>query len=151
VPNARFVLFGEGEMAGEMERAISDLGLKDRFLLAGITSDILEVISLMDILLLTSEVEGLPNVVLEAQWVGTPIVATAAGGTSEAVEIGRTGWILDSANPVMLAEIIQWLFKHPEERLAVQTHGPALVKHRFGVLNMIKETLDVYRLAKPDL
>ena len=37
------------------------------------------------------------------------------------------------------------------ERLAVQTRGPALVKRKFGVAKMVQETLDIYRLAKPDL
>jgi glycosyltransferase involved in cell wall biosynthesis len=150
VPNARFILFGDGEMAGEMEKTILDRGLEDRVLFGGVTSDILEAISMMDILLLTSEVEGLPNVVLEAQSVGTPVVATAAGGTSEAVEIGRTGWIVDSADPVKLAEAIHRLFQNPEERSAVQRLGPALVKRRFAVMRMVEETLDVYRLAKPN-
>jgi glycosyltransferase involved in cell wall biosynthesis len=150
VPNARFILFGEGEMAGEMQKSILALGLEDRVLFGGVISDILEAISMMDILLLTSEVEGLPNVVLEAQWVGTPVVATAAGGTSEALEIGRTGWIVDSADPVKLAEAIHRLFQNPEERSAVQRLGPALVKRRFGVMRMVEETLDVYRLAKPN-
>jgi glycosyltransferase involved in cell wall biosynthesis len=145
IPNARFIVFGYGEMTGEMQNAVSERGLIDRLVFAGVSSDILEAISLMDVLLLASEAEGLPNVVLEAQWVGTPVVATAAGGTPEAVEIGRTGWIVDSVNPVKLAEAIQWLFENPDERHAVQIHGPALVKQKFGVAKMVQETLDIYR------
>ena len=38
-----------------------------------------------------------------------------------------------------------------EERLAVQAHGPAVVKRRFGAKQMVQETLDTYRLVKPDL
>ena len=70
IPDARFILFGYGEMADEMQYAVCERGLVDRVVFAGVSSDILEAISLMDVLLLTSKAEGLPNVVLEAQWVG---------------------------------------------------------------------------------
>ena len=50
--------------------------------------------------------EGLPNVLLEAQWVGTPVVTTDAGGAKEAIDPGVTGWCVSSTQPIDLAHHI---------------------------------------------
>ncbi len=144
--NARFVIFGHGEMRAEMEKSVQDLGLGTRLIFAGVTEDILRALSVMDVLLLTSIVEGLPNVVLEAQWVGTPVVGTRAGGIAEAVEPGVSGWIVEPASPAELADRVLWLHNHPIERATARARGPALVKRKFGIGRMIDETLDVYEL-----
>jgi glycosyltransferase involved in cell wall biosynthesis len=148
LPNARFVIYGRGDMKEEIEHAILRLGLKDRVILAGITPDVLPALSMMDVLLTTSEQEGLPNVVLEAQWVGTPVVATDAGGTAEALEDGVTGWIVAPATAADLARQINWLHTHPEKRTAAHGNGPELVKRRFSVNRMVEETLECYRLSE---
>jgi glycosyltransferase involved in cell wall biosynthesis len=148
LPNARFVIYGRGDMKEEIEHAILRLGLKDRVILAGITPDVLPVLSMMDVLLTTSAQEGLPNVVLEAQWVGTPVVATDAGGTAEALEDGVTGWIVAPATAADLARQIKRLHAHPERRAAVHVNGPELVKRRFSVNRMVEETLESYQLSE---
>jgi glycosyltransferase involved in cell wall biosynthesis len=147
LPNARFVLFGRGDMHAEIEEAVLRLGLKDRIILAGTTTDVLATLSMMDVLLMTSEQEGLPNVVLEAQWVGTPVVATDAGGTAEALEDGVTGWIVSPATASDLAHRISWLYAHPERRATAREKGPELVKRKFDVKRMVQETLEIYRLS----
>ena len=53
----------------------------------------------MDLLLLTSRAEGLPNVLVEAQAVGTPVVTPPVGGAPETVRHGLTGWILTAGRP----------------------------------------------------
>ena len=72
----------------------------------GVTGDILPAMSIMDLLLLTSRAEGVPNVLLEAQWVGTPVVTTDVGGAKEAIEPGITGWTCASGRPTDLAREI---------------------------------------------
>jgi glycosyltransferase involved in cell wall biosynthesis len=147
LPDARCILFGQGEMLPEMEKAAEDLRITDRLIFAGITADVLEALSCMDVFLLTSAVEGLPNVVLEAQWVGAPVVATQAGGTQEAVCKDVTGWITNNATVTELAERVVWLHDHPEHRAAAQKHGPEFVRNRFAVERMVQETLQIYGLS----
>jgi glycosyltransferase involved in cell wall biosynthesis len=89
-------------------------------------------------------VEGVPNVVLEAQWAGTPVVATRAGGTAESVEQGVTGWIVDPPDVTAIAARIKWLHDNPAVREKCQSEGQRVVKARFGLERMIEDTLRVY-------
>jgi len=85
-PDAWFVLFAQGILQPEMAKAARDFGLTHRLLLPGIVDDVLQLMRSLDVFLLTSHGEGVLNVVLEAQWAGTPVVATKAGGVAEALE-----------------------------------------------------------------
>jgi glycosyltransferase involved in cell wall biosynthesis len=149
VPEARFIIFGQGEMRTEMEAAAERLGIAERLIFGGITAEVLKVLSVMDVFLLTSALEGLPNVVLEAQWVGTPVVATRSGGTSEAVNQGTTGWIIESSSAQELADRIVWLHDNLEIRQAVRVEGPVAVKEKFGVDKMLRRTLELYGKVWP--
>jgi glycosyltransferase involved in cell wall biosynthesis len=144
---AWFVLFGQGALRADIEKSARALGIADRLVMPGIVDDVLPAMQAMDVLLLTSYGEGVPNVVLEAQWVGTPVVATDAGGVAEAVELGSTGWIVDPADPARLAERVCWLLSNPETRTRARAAGPALVGTRFGMQRMIDQTIQAYGLA----
>jgi len=147
VPESQFIIFGTGPMLRQVEQKIDQVGLSDRVILAGVTSDILPVMSIMDALLLTSFGEGLPNVLLEAQWVGTPVVATAVGGVKEAIEDGATGWALESVSPQYLADRLIWLHAHPEARADVLRRAPLFVREKFGLERMIGDVAEIYGLA----
>jgi glycosyltransferase involved in cell wall biosynthesis len=150
VPNAQFILFGSGHMMADMVVAIEQYGLKEHVIFGGITNNILETMSLMNVFLLTSMVEGIPNVVLEAEWVGTPVVATRAGGAGEAVEQGVTGWIVDPPDAAAIAARVKWLHDEPAVRVACEEQGPLHVKRKFGMARMVEDTVRVYRLAGSD-
>jgi glycosyltransferase involved in cell wall biosynthesis len=144
LPNAHFILFGQGDLKAAIESKAAELGIADRVVLAGVTNDVLSAISMMDVFLLTSSGEGLPNVVLEAQWVGTPVVATNAGGTPEAVLEGCTGWIVDDASPQAIADRIRMLHADATLQSRARLQGPEFVRARFGVTRMIDETWAAY-------
>jgi glycosyltransferase involved in cell wall biosynthesis len=146
LPAARFILFGGGELQDEMERLAERSGLRGRLIFAGIATEILDMIGMMDVLLLTSAFEGIPNVVLEAQWAGTPVVATRAGGTPEAVEEGLTGWIVDKPSAAALAERLIWLHRNSAVAQGARLRGPTFVRKKFGVRRMVDETVALYGL-----
>ncbi|HPJ72625.1 MAG TPA: glycosyltransferase, partial [bacterium] len=83
VPEARFLVFGEGELGGELEARVRDRGLGDRFRFPGFREDIPEVLSAFDLFVLPSLWEGLPVVLIEAMAAGLPIVATDVDGNLE--------------------------------------------------------------------
>jgi glycosyltransferase involved in cell wall biosynthesis len=91
LPEAHFLLAGDGELRGAVEEAARSAGLEGRFHLLGWRSDPEVVIGDLDLLVLTSLHEGLPRVVPEAMAAGRPVVATAVDGTPEAVLEGVTG------------------------------------------------------------
>ena len=100
-------------MREEVLRAAKREGIAERLIVAGVTNDILSAMSIMDVFLLASFGEGLPNVLLEAQWVGTPVVVTDVGGAKEAVEPGITGWPIATNSAAELAARIKWLHDNP--------------------------------------
>lgn len=94
-PRSRFILLGDGRMREALEKQIASLGLSERFLLVGRTRSVGFWYDKMDVKLLLSRFEGLPNVLIEAQAAGLPVVATPTGGCSECFIEGHTGHILD--------------------------------------------------------
>jgi glycosyltransferase involved in cell wall biosynthesis len=145
-PDTWFVLFGQGILEPQIAKAARDLGIGERLILPGITGDVLPVMRALDVFLLTSYGEGVPNVVLEAQWAGTPVVATRAGGVSEALDLGRSGWIVDPPDADQLAGRVTWLLGDPVARAQARSAGPELIRARFGLQRMIDETTQAYDL-----
>lgn len=144
LPNARFVLYGQGSMEEAIEARIRNIGLAERFTLAGVTNNPLQTMSLMDIFLLTSYGEGLPNVLIEAQSVGTPVVCTLVGGTSEAVDQGVTGTVVNSSEADDIAKAVIDFLQNGEARTRAATAGPQFVRTKFAVERMIERTIAAY-------
>jgi glycosyltransferase involved in cell wall biosynthesis/predicted O-methyltransferase YrrM len=149
VPETRFLLYGQGSLRDAMEAKIRDLQLTDRVIFAGVTEDPLAAMSLMNVFLLTSYGEGLPNVLLEAQLVGTPVVSTRAGGAPEAVDCGVSGWVVDIDSPQALAAAAINILRDPEVAAKAAARGPFFVREHFGTSRMIAETLQAYGLCSP--
>ncbi|HWJ70592.1 MAG TPA: glycosyltransferase [Sphingobium sp.] len=96
-PTARFVIVGSGQKLEEARELVRKLRITRRILFAGTTSAVGYWYDKMDVKVLLSRFEGLPNVLIEAQQLGTPVVSTPAGGAQECLVEGVTGHILDSA------------------------------------------------------
>ncbi len=110
-PGTGVVLFGEGVLRGELEHRISQLGLAERFLLPGFRTDLDSLIGAADVVVLPSYTEGLPNVALEASAAGVPVVATAVGGTPEAVADGISGFLVPPGQPAPIAAKVSELLR----------------------------------------
>jgi glycosyltransferase involved in cell wall biosynthesis/predicted O-methyltransferase YrrM len=141
-----FILHGQGPLRKAMEARIEALGLSKLVTMAGVTDDSFNAMSVMDVLLLTSRGEGLPNVVIEAQCVGTAVVCTNAGGAREAIDPGKTGWVVDSDDPADLAKAVVDLIFNPKTLLMAFEEGPAFVQCKFGMERMVAETVEAYGL-----
>ncbi|MFO0874325.1 MAG: glycosyltransferase [Phycisphaerales bacterium] len=143
----RIVVAGTGPMEGQM-RALARRGPNaDRFHLVGARRDVPTVLSAASLFLLTSRVEGTPNVLLEAQHLGCPAVTTAAGGAVDAVLDGVTGVVRPIGDLDGLADACARLLRDEPRRAAMAGAGPAFVAARFGMERMIDETLGVYERA----
>jgi glycosyltransferase involved in cell wall biosynthesis len=147
-PEAWFVLFGQGILEREIAKAAWNLGLAHRLLRPGIVDDVLPVMRALDVFLLTSYGEGVPNVVLEAQWAGTPVVATKAGGVEEALDPGTSGWIVDPPDADRLAQCVSWLLADPSAQAQARIAGPELIRTQFGLQRMINETVQAHDLRR---
>lgn len=150
IPNTRFVIFGDGTMRRQVLKAAKRAGFKDRLLLPGNTRDARVAIAGLDVLLLTSSLEGTPNVVLEAGSIGVPIVATDAGGTPEAMIDGQMGLLVreDGAGKgglaAALTEAVVSVLAGSISRKQAAAVGPNFVNAHFGLRRMVEETLALY-------
>jgi glycosyltransferase involved in cell wall biosynthesis/tetratricopeptide (TPR) repeat protein len=145
----RGVVVGDGAMRDEIQRAIEARGLKGRVTLAGRQSPVEPWISAMDVLLLASEVEGLPNVLLEAESLGVPVVTTDAGGSSEAVLHGLIGMLVQDDSAENLAAAVTRIIKSDAIRHRARVGAPAFVEQRFGLTRMLTETAATYGATDP--
>ncbi len=115
MPNAKLMLIGTGELFAETEEQISRLGLKDKVVLTGVRSDIPDLLSAMDILLLPSFHEGMPNVVIEAQATGLPCLISDTV-TKEADITGRVKYISLEESDVIWTERMLELIGENKQR-----------------------------------
>jgi asparagine synthase (glutamine-hydrolysing) len=90
-PQLRVLVAGVGPLLDGMRRLVSERGLANSIQFLGRRNDVGSLMAIANLLLLTSEREGMPNVVIEAQRMRLPVVATDAGGTREAFLPGRSG------------------------------------------------------------
>jgi glycosyltransferase involved in cell wall biosynthesis len=109
------LIVGEGEQRANLQAQVESLGLRQAVKFLGERGDARQIIGALDLLVLPSLTEGLPNVVLEAFAYKTPVVATAVGGVPELVIDGETGWLVPPRDPHALAQAILDALANPEE------------------------------------
>jgi len=106
LPDANLVLVGEGPEEGDMRLFAQALGIEKRLSFIGYRQDARAILSSADIFVMSSDMEGLPIVLLEALAALVPVVATRVGGIPEVVEGDRTAILVPNNNPHALAEAL---------------------------------------------
>jgi glycosyltransferase involved in cell wall biosynthesis len=130
-PFLGFVLFGEGPLRKKLEKQIAAAHLSERFIVAGFRDDLDSFMPFLDLLVLPSYAEGLPNVVLEAFAAGVPVVATAIVGTPEVVEDGVNGYLVPPGDVKLLQKRILDVLRSEPERKAMGLRGRGKVRREF--------------------
>ena len=146
VPTARFRLLGSGPFEDRIRAEAATLGIEQQLELVGTQKSVFDRMRQANLLLHCSRKEGLPNVLLEAQAAGLPIVTTAVGGCPEAIEQGVTGLAVSRRTPDALARAAVELLQSPTRLALARTRGPDSVAERFGLTPMLDRTLAAYRL-----
>jgi len=144
LPDAHFLVVGDGPLRAALESRAGELGLAGAMHFAGNEKDVYNAMIDMDLLVLMSRAEGLPNVLVEAQFLGVPVVTTRVGGAPETVDHGRSGWVLEGDDCRACAVRIVALLKDPTWLAAASRHAMAFARARFGMGRAIEETLTVY-------
>lgn len=148
-PQVRFLFGGYGPLDEATKARASSLGLGDRIRFVGAVEDVGLAYAAMDVLLLTSTIEGVPNVMIEAQAAGRPVVAPDVGGTSEALAEGITGLIARPRDAHHLASAVLRLLDDEAWRERVRHEGPRFVADRFDVEAMVENSIKSYRGVRP--
>lgn len=144
-PEVYFIIFGEGFLRPDLERAIDNAGLAGRFLLPGFRTDLQAVLPEVDIFMLPSFTEGLPNVILEAFAVRKPVVATRVGGTPEVVEHGVSGFLTEPHETEAMAQYVLRLAGDPALRREMGAKGLEHVITNFGFEQQTRQYENLYR------
>jgi glycosyltransferase involved in cell wall biosynthesis len=145
VPDARFVIAGDGELRLPLERQIKEHRLEKHVFLLGFRPDVLSLHKAFDLFVMSSTTEGLGTSLLDAMACGKPIVGTRAGGIPEVVEHGVTGLLVAPRDPGGLADAIVEVLKDAAKRAAFGGAALARVKERFSAERMVQGTLAVYQ------
>jgi glycosyltransferase involved in cell wall biosynthesis len=145
VPDARFVIVGEGELRSALERQIKERHLEKHVLLAGFRPDVLSLHKAFDVFVLSSVSEGLGTSLLDAMACGKPIVATRTGGIPEAVVDGETGFLVPPRDHESMAEALVRLLEDEPLRQRMGAAALRRVRERFSAERMVQATLRVYR------
>ena len=115
--DADLVVAGAGECEADLRRQIGATGHGANIRLLGFVSDVRSLYEGLDLLVLSSRREGLPNVVLEAMAMGVPVVATAIAGLPDLVDHDRTGGVLvPPDDDEALTAAIERLLASPQRR-----------------------------------
>jgi glycosyltransferase involved in cell wall biosynthesis len=140
---ARFIIWGEGPLRGDLEALIRRKGLTDVLEMRGATREPESVLRECHIFVLPSLSEASSNVVLEAMATGLPVVATRVGGTPALVEDYRTGLLVPPNDPPALAQAIVRLLEAPTMAAEMGAQGRARVVAEFSMDRML-ERIDMF-------
>jgi glycosyltransferase involved in cell wall biosynthesis len=144
---AHFLIVGDGPMHEKVLSA-GRSALLDRLHFPGHERHVMMAMSAMDVFLLTSKVEGLPNVLIEAQAIGVPVVAIDVGGVRETIKNGETGWFFKSADPIFIGKTISELLSNTRMIEDTSCHAKKFIKDRFDLNQMISDTISAYGFSK---
>jgi glycosyltransferase involved in cell wall biosynthesis len=132
---------GGGPGLADARRRVDALGLERRIRVLGTLRDANVILRASQLLLLTSRFEGLPNVLLEAQFLGVPVVATSAGGTAEVIEEGETGLLAPPGDVEAIVRHCLALLDDPERRRRMGAAGQRRIASRFSIDAFVGATL----------
>jgi glycosyltransferase involved in cell wall biosynthesis len=147
VPNAKFLLVGDGIYRKRFEREAARLGLRERFVFTGLVApqEIPRYMALMDVLVHLSLREGLPRSLTQALASGKPVVAFDVDGAREVCRDGETGFLVRVEDADGVAEAVIRLLQDEALARRMGTHGRELVREKFTEAGMVREIDELYR------
>ena len=140
-----FRVVGDGPLRGEVEQLRDQLGLSEtEIIFEGERSDLAEIYGNSDLLVLTSEYEGTPNVILEAMAYGVPVLATKVGGVPDLLN-KENGVLVDPSDFDGLVREAKKLIVDPERRRKYSLNGKAYVRDHHSFDHLRKQLREIYQ------
>lgn len=143
-PAAVFLLVGDGELRGEVEASIGQLGLTGNVRLLGWRGDLATIYAATDVFALTSRNEGTPVALIEAMAAGLPGVSPDVGGIPDVVPGSALGLVVSGATAGHFAEAVCGLLKDPERRREMGGLARKSVLPRFGFERLVSDVTALY-------
>ncbi len=144
LPQARFLVIGDGPLREELEAQTRQLGLEEAVIFTGLRSDIPALLAAMDVLVFSSRWEGLPVTLLEGMAAARPVAATAVDGIRTVSLPGETALLVPPADPQALAQACLRLGNDPQLARRMGQAGRARVVEHYSIDAMIDRITHEY-------
>lgn len=144
-PEVQFYIIGSGEDEEKLKSLASDLSIKEKVVFMGYRHDVQNLMSQLDLVVLSSLWEGLPLTPIEAFSVGKTIVATGVDGTLEIVQDGKNGLLVEPRNSESIADKVIWMIEHPTELCQMEKEAKQCYADQFSFVTQSKSYADYYR------
>ncbi len=148
IPQAKFLIVGDGPNRSEIETLAKKLGLDEHVVFLGMQENVPELLSIMNIFVLPSINEGMGRALVEAMAMKLPCVATSVGGVVEVIKDGETGLLVPSEDPKALAGAICRLAKNAELSKRLARTAQKRARSVFGAQEMVDKISTVYNNFK---
>ena len=143
-PEAVVLFVGEGELEPSVREGVASRRLSGQVRFLGQRRDIPEILEALDLLVVPSLWEGLPNVMLEAMAAEVPVVATAVGGIPDVMTHRKTGLMCQPV-PDSLSQAMVWALSHPDEMEQMAGAASILIRDRYDIKNTARRYTGFYR------
>ena len=144
-PEAQFYIIGSGEDEEKLKSLARDFSIRDELVFMGYRSDVQNLMSQLDLVVLSSLWEGFPLTPIEAFSVGKSIVATGVDGTIEIVQDGKNGLLVEPRNSEAIADKVIWMIEHPAELQLMEKEAKQRFANQFSFDTLTKSYADFYR------
>lgn len=131
LPNVKAFILGGGSMMVEIREYVERKELSGAIFLLDAVEDVAPFLAVSDVILQTSNIEGTSNSIIEAQYMKKPVVVTVAGGASESLLNGESGYVCDSSEPESLGEKLIYILNNPEVAKAMGERGHTFVQSEY--------------------
>jgi glycosyltransferase involved in cell wall biosynthesis len=146
-PSTVFLIAGRGERKAALSEQARSLGIEARVRFLGFRPDVPALLAICDVFVLPSLSEGLSVAILEAMAAAKPVVTTRVGGNPELVVDDETGFLVEPADPRLLASAVIRILTDPAEARRLGDNGLSRVKSRFTIGAMVREYEAIYDAA----
>lgn len=144
-PRLRVIMFGDGPQRARILERIARLGIGDQVLCPGFERNMAGCVRAADLLVNPSLSEGMPNIVLEAMGLCTPVLATAVGGVPEIIEDGVSGRLVAPADPGALAARLQEAVQEQERSRTMAERAARFAREELGFARQFERMCEAYR------
>ncbi len=145
VPEARFVLTGDGPQLSELQNMAVNLGLADKVTFTGFRDDVLDIIACLDIFVVSSQNEGIPTVVLEAMFLEKAVVAARVGGMPEIIQDNVDGLLVQPGDVEALAAACLRILRDPGLKRRLGEASRMKISRDFNTEVQAERILQLYR------
>lgn len=142
--NIKLLIVGEGSLLDSLRESVQKNNINEKVIFTGKRHDIPDILSAIDLFIMPSIAEGLPNSLLEAMAMGKPIVATEIGGTPELIKNGFNGLLVPPRDPGALATAIKGLIYNGQLAAKIGFAARNFVLNNYNISEIVQKWQSLY-------